>query len=408
MKRSLQEVKEILNKQRGVAPEMVDRLAKAALVRRKHRKTEEGTTKSDGRVMLRLKSTVIVAERKVVSHSRNPTHTECAPEKEKVTPLEKGVVPNPVRDVPNINTSQPPVLSLLPSYEEEVVPTCDADDLGSDPGIVLRAPEEGWDAGLELDYNEEVHGNEVASAVEGLRLSQQTPLEDVGVLPEGSAPLSLAEVVIEDSDFATTDGVVGNLQVGPGIPPCGPVDYLNTPACTTYPGEIPCSTASNPHPVPEFTNGAETEDTCTGVGSSMVAWSAPTNTWDISDHRLTRPNRGYPASVLASLPSCAESVSLFCPDSSTTYFLDYDKQLNMKIPAIYKATGQLVWAVAPAVNCTEAMVFRDCPYLEPYVPRVPMCDQAGVMVQGAAFRSEGVLLCGTVPTLQFADLAAQR
>ena len=48
MKRSLQEVKEILNKQRGVAPEMVDRLAKAALVRRKHRKIEEGTQRAMG------------------------------------------------------------------------------------------------------------------------------------------------------------------------------------------------------------------------------------------------------------------------------------------------------------------------------------------------------------------------
>ena len=195
-----------------------------------------------------------------------------------------------------------------------------------------------------------------------------------------------------------------SLQAEPGVPPYGPVDYLHTPAYTAYPGEVPSSTASKAPPVPEFNNGAETEDARNGVDSAMVAWSAPTNTWDISDPRLTHPNRGYPACVLASLPSCVGRVSLFCPDSSTTYFKDCDGQLNMKIPAILKVTGQLVWAVAPAVNCTEAMVFRDCPYLDPYVPRVPESSQRGIMVQGAAIRSEGVLLCGGNTALQFADL----
>ena len=115
-----------------------------------------------------------------------------------------------------------------------------------------------------------------------------------------------------------------------------------------------------------------------------------------------------PIELLSGLPSCEQSVSLFFPDCTTTYFKDAEGHLTMRIPAIHRQTGQLVYALAPAVNCTETMVFRDCPYLKPYASRVPLCDQGGVMVQGAAFRSEGVLLCGTAPSMQFADLAAQR
>ena len=50
----------------------------------------------------------------------------------------------------------PPVIALLPTYEEEVASTSDSGDFGPEPDIELRVPEEGWDEVLELDYIEEV------------------------------------------------------------------------------------------------------------------------------------------------------------------------------------------------------------------------------------------------------------
>ena len=89
--------------------------------------------------------------------------------------LTSGAVPTPpdlVNDISPISTSDPPVIPLLPNYEEEALSTGGSAELGPEPDIELRVPEEGWDAGLELDYIEDVQGDEVNSAVNGLILSQ--------------------------------------------------------------------------------------------------------------------------------------------------------------------------------------------------------------------------------------------
>ena len=55
----------------------------------------------------------------------------------------------------------------------------------------------------------------------------------------------------------------------------------------------------------------------------------------------------------------------------------------MKMPLIHQASGSLIYAIAPAVNCDKATVLRDCPELRDYIPVVPSdCTWATTTSQG--------------------------
>ena len=119
--------------------------------------------------MLQLKSTVVVAEKRVEKRAvKPPTPVGCASQGEVVvassaTQQRQGVdlnsgppPPALVDDISPISTSNPPVIPLLATYEEEFPSAHDSSDLGPEPDIELGVPEAGWDDGLELDYEEEV------------------------------------------------------------------------------------------------------------------------------------------------------------------------------------------------------------------------------------------------------------
>ena len=75
VKRSLQEVKDALHRQRGIAPEMVDRIARTYSARSRQKEAKE--TPKTGGIMLRLKSTVLTVPKPpveaVVGHRHEPS-----------------------------------------------------------------------------------------------------------------------------------------------------------------------------------------------------------------------------------------------------------------------------------------------------------------------------------------------
>ena len=99
----------------------------------------------------------------------------------------------------------------------------------------------------------------------------------------------------------------------------------------------------------------------------------------------------YPEELQNSFPNCQDQVTVWIPDASTQY-IKVKNILRMRIPAIHRRSKQLVWLEAPATNCTEATVFRDCPDFIPYRPQVPVCRWTNMAKQGTTHILHGAVL----------------
>ena len=66
--------------------------------------------------------------------------------------------------------------------------------------------------------------------------------------------------------------------------------------------------------------------------------------------------------------------------------------LRMRVPAVHRESRQLVWLEAPATECTELTVFRDCPDFVPYRLVVPECRWTNQVRQGSTHILTGAVL----------------
>ena len=64
----------------------------------------------------------------------------------------------------------------------------------------------------------------------------------------------------------------------------------------------------------------------------------------------------------------------------------------MRVPAVHRVSRQLVWLEAPATECTELTVFRDCLAFIPYRPLVPVCKWTNMTKQGSTHILTGAVL----------------
>ena len=70
-----------------------------------------------------------------------------------------------------------------------------------------------------------------------------------------------------------------------------------------------------------------------------------------------------------------------------------DGTLYIKMPAVHKATGQLVFMVSPAENSCVASILRDMPELMPYRPVLPIdLDWDTQLVESVPLQINGIVI----------------
>ena len=106
------------------------------------------------------------------------------------------------------------------------------------------------------------------------------------------------------------------------------------------------------------------------------------------------PCRRYSSDLLPYLPNCRTNVGVIPLSGETSYFTTPGGVKYMMFPTWHRATATVCVAMAPARNCSEACVFRDCPELSPYTPAIPAdLDWIQTVRNGAQFVGQGTLLC---------------
>ena len=111
--------------------------------------------------------------------------------------------------------------------------------------------------------------------------------------------------------------------------------------------------------------------------------------------------RYYPVAMTKVMPNCRDQVSVFVITGATQFFAGPEGERFMKVPMIHNQTGAMAWAVAPATNCTEASIFRDCPEFSPYVPSIPTnVNWLDRVANGVQMGVEGLMLCSATPGLE--------
>ena len=111
----------------------------------------------------------------------------------------------------------------------------------------------------------------------------------------------------------------------------------------------------------------------------------------VTDPRLSKVAMVYPTRVQARFPNCQDKVTVWIPESTIQY-TKIDGVLRMRVPAIHRESRQLVWLEAPTTECTESVVFRDCPDFVPYRPMVPECRWTNLVKQGSTHILTGAVL----------------
>ena len=126
-----------------------------------------------------------------------------------------------------------------------------------------------------------------------------------------------------------------------------------------------------------------------GPSSSSSSESTPS----VAPSSLWSPFVRYPNTLLPFLPDCRPQVGVVALSGGTSYFYTGEGEKYFMFPTIHRATGSICMAMAPARNCNEAAVLRDCPELSPYAPAQPAdMDWVKTVRMGVPFRGTGTLL----------------
>ena len=107
----------------------------------------------------------------------------------------------------------------------------------------------------------------------------------------------------------------------------------------------------------------------------------------------TSPSASVGGSHSAGYPNCREKIGIFAIPARISYLDSATGVPYMKMPLIHRASGLLVYAIAPAVNCDRATILRDCPELCDYTPVIPQdCPWATTTSYGRPLTIRGTLL----------------